>query len=112
LPLLTAVVGVGLGMSLITALGSTLGLSSTTGTLAMMLGLAVGIDYVGLFVSGNRAELPEGREPLEAAGRVVGTAGSAGAFACRTLVTPSPALSVVGIPLLAKKGMAAAGTVV
>ncbi|KJS54051.1 MMPL family transporter [Streptomyces rubellomurinus] len=112
LPLLTAVVGVGLGMSLITALGSTLGLSSTTGTLAMMLGLAVGIDYAVFIVSRYRAELAEGREPLEAAGRAVGTAGSAVVFAGLTVVIALAGLSVVGIPMLAKMGMAAAGTVV
>ncbi|MGW3040355.1 MMPL family transporter [Kitasatospora sp. NPDC001159] len=112
LPLLTAVIGVGLGMSLITALGSTLGLSSTTGTLAMMLGLAVGIDYAVFIVSRYRAELSEGRTPQEAAGRAVGTAGSAVVFAGLTVVIALAGLSVVGIPLLAKMGMAAAGTVV
>ncbi|WBP90876.1 MMPL family transporter [Kitasatospora cathayae] len=112
LPLLTAVIGVGLGMSLITALGSTLGLSSTTGTLAMMLGLAVGIDYAVFIVSRYRAELSEGRTPQEAAGRAVGTAGSAVVFAGLTVVIALAGLSVVGIPMLAKMGMAAAGTVV
>ncbi|MGW7580681.1 MMPL family transporter [Kitasatospora sp. NPDC054768] len=112
LPLLTAVVGVGLGMALITALGSTLGLSTTTGTLAMMLGLAVGIDYAVFIVSRYRAELAEGRAPQEAAGRAVGTAGSAVVFAGLTVVIALAGLSVVGIPILAKMGMAAAGTVV
>ncbi|MFI9363842.1 MMPL family transporter [Kitasatospora sp. NPDC053057] len=112
LPLLTAVIGVGLGMSLITALGSTLGLSSTTGTLAMMLGLAVGIDYAVFIVSRYRAELSEGRTPQEAVGRAVGTAGSAVVFAGLTVVIALAGLSVVGIPMLAKMGMAAAGTVV
>ncbi|MFJ2863501.1 MMPL family transporter [Kitasatospora sp. NPDC087314] len=112
LPLLTAVIGVGLGMALITALGSTLGLSSTTGTLAMMLGLAVGIDYAVFIVSRYRAELAEGRTPQEAAGRAVGTAGSAVVFAGLTVVIALAGLSVVGIPILAKMGMAAAGTVV
>ncbi|MFI6154947.1 MMPL family transporter [Kitasatospora sp. NPDC051170] len=112
LPLLTAIVGVGLGMSLIAALGSTLGLSTTTGTLAMMLGLAVGIDYAVFIVSRYRAELAEGRTPQEAAGRAVGTAGSAVVFAGLTVVIALAGLSVVGIPLLAKMGMAAAGTVV
>ncbi|MFF7988967.1 MMPL family transporter [Kitasatospora xanthocidica] len=112
LPLLTAVVGVGLGMALITALGSTLGLSGTTGTLAMMLGLAVGIDYAVFIVSRYRAELSEGRTPQEAAGRAVGTAGSAVVFAGLTVVIALAGLSVVGIPMLAKMGMAAAGTVV
>ncbi|MFJ9443298.1 MMPL family transporter [Kitasatospora sp. NPDC101235] len=111
LPLLTAVVGVGLGMALITALGSTLGLSATTGTLAMMLGLAVGIDYAVFIVSRYRAELAEGRTPQEAVGRAVGTAGSAVVFAGLTVVIALAGLSVVGIPILAKMGMAAAGTV-
>ncbi|MER7757563.1 MMPL family transporter [Kitasatospora sp. NPDC097643] len=112
LPLLTAVVGVGLGMAAITALGSTLGLSATTGTLAMMLGLAVGIDYAVFIVSRHRAELAEGRTPEEAAGRAVGTAGSAVVFAGLTVVIALAGLSVVGIPVLAKMGLAAAGTVV
>ncbi|MQS17764.1 MMPL family transporter [Streptomyces kaniharaensis] len=112
LPLLTAVVGVGLGMAAITALGSTLGLSGTTGTLAMMLGLAVGIDYAVFIVSRYRAELAEGHTPQEAAGRAVGTAGSAVVFAGLTVVIALAGLSVVGIPLLAKMGLAAAGTVV
>ncbi|MFD8597860.1 MMPL family transporter [Kitasatospora sp. NPDC059646] len=112
LPLLTAVVGVGLGMALITALGSTLGLSGTTGTLAMMLGLAVGIDYAVFIVSRYRAELAEGRDLREAAGRAVGTAGSAVVFAGLTVVIALAGLSVVGIPILSKMGLAAAGTVV
>ncbi|MER7706740.1 MMPL family transporter [Kitasatospora sp. NPDC097605] len=112
LPLLTAIVGVGLGIGLITALGSTLGLSTTTSTLAMMLGLAVGIDYALFIVSRYRAELLDGHEPKEAAGRAVGTAGSAVVFAGLTVIIALAGLSVVGIPILAKMGMAAAGTVV
>ncbi|WP_380281938.1 MMPL family transporter [Kitasatospora purpeofusca] len=112
LPLLTAVIGVGLGIALITALGSTLGLSTTTSTLAMMLGLAVGIDYAVFIVSRYRAELLDGHEPKEAAGRAVGTAGSAVVFAGLTVIIALAGLSVVGIPILAKMGMAAAGTVV
>ncbi|MER6361613.1 MMPL family transporter [Kitasatospora sp. NPDC001527] len=112
LPLLTALIGVGLGIGLITALGSTLGLSTTTSTLAMMLGLAVGIDYALFIVSRYRAELLDGHEPKEAAGRAVGTAGSAVVFAGLTVIIALAGLSVVGIPILAKMGMAAAGTVV
>ncbi|MFF2045702.1 MMPL family transporter [Kitasatospora sp. NPDC058170] len=112
LPLLTALIGVGLGIAGITALGSTLGLSSTTSTLAMMLGLAVGIDYAVFIISRYRAELADGHEPREAAGRAVGTAGSAVVFAGLTVVIALAGLSVVGIPVLAKMGLAAAGTVV
>jgi RND superfamily putative drug exporter len=111
LPLLTAVIGVGIGVSAITALASTLDLGSTTSTLATMIGLAVGIDYALFIVSRYRAELAEGREREEAAGRAVGTAGSAVVFAGLTVVIALVGLSVVNIPMLTKMGVAAAGTV-
>ncbi|MFD3457180.1 MMPL family transporter [Streptomyces sp. NPDC058691] len=112
LPLLTALVGVGIGVSSITALASALDLGSTTSTLAMMIGLAVGIDYALFIVSRYRAELAEGREGEEAVGRAVGTAGSAVVFAGLTVVIALVGLSVVDIPMLTKMGIAAAGTVV
>ncbi|TPQ21997.1 MMPL family transporter [Streptomyces sporangiiformans] len=111
LPLLTALIGVGIGVTSITALASTLDLGSTTSTLAMMIGLAVGIDYALFIVSRYRAELAEGREREEAAGRAVGTAGSAVVFAGLTVVIALVGLAVVNIPMLTKMGVAAAGTV-
>ncbi|MFF3245956.1 MMPL family transporter [Streptomyces sp. NPDC002870] len=111
LPLLTALIGVGIGVSAITALASTLELGSTTSTLATMIGLAVGIDYALFVVSRYRAELAAGREREEAAGRAVGTAGSAVVFAGLTVVIALVGLSVVNMPMLTKMGVAAAGTV-
>ncbi|MFI6476253.1 MMPL family transporter [Streptomyces sp. NPDC050516] len=111
MPLLTALFGVGIGISAITALGSTLGLSSTTSTLAMMIGIAVGIDYALFIISRYRSEIAEGRERSEAAGRAVGTAGSAVVFAGLTVIIALAGLAVVNIPMLTKMGMAAAGTV-
>ncbi|MFG2194339.1 MMPL family transporter [Streptomyces sp. NPDC048639] len=111
MPLLTALIGVGIGVSSITALSSALDLSSTTATLATMIGLAVGIDYALFIVSRFRAELLEGNKPEEAAGRAVGTAGSAVVFAGLTVVIALVGLAVVNIPMLTKMGMAAAGTV-
>ncbi|WP_418957523.1 MMPL family transporter [Streptomyces tritici] len=112
LPLLTAIIGVGIGVSTITALASALDLGSTTSTLAMMIGLAVGIDYALFIVSRYRAELAEGREREDAAGRAAGTAGSAVVFAGLTVVIALVGLAVVNIPMLTKMGFAAAGTVV
>ncbi|WP_327683332.1 MMPL family transporter [Streptomyces sp. NBC_00467] len=112
LPLLTAIIGVGIGISTITALANVLDLGSTTSTLAMMIGLAVGIDYALFIVSRYRAELAEGREQEDAAGRAVGTAGSAVVFAGLTVVIALVGLAVVNIPMLSKMGFAAAGTVV
>ncbi|ANZ18074.1 MMPL family transporter [Streptomyces noursei] len=111
MPLLTALIGVGIGICGITALGSTLGLSATTSTLAMMIGLAVGIDYALFIVSRFRAERIEGRTPEEAAGRAVGTAGSAVVFAGLTVIVALAGLAVIGVPMLTKMGLAAAGTV-
>ncbi|MFE6197039.1 MMPL family transporter [Streptomyces sp. NPDC057838] len=112
LPLLTAVIGVGVSMATILALSSALGLSTTTGTLAMMLGLAVGIDYALFVVSRYREERAKGRTPQEATGLAVGTAGSAVVFAGLTVVIALAGLAVVGIPMLTKMGLAAAGAVV
>ncbi|MFE1548849.1 MMPL family transporter [Streptomyces sp. NPDC058718] len=112
LPLLTAIIGVGIGVSSIAALANVLDLGSTTSTLAMMIGLAVGIDYALFIVSRYRAELADGREKEDAAGRAVGTAGSAVVFAGLTVVIALVGLAVVNIPMLTKMGFAAAGTVV
>ncbi|MBK6018477.1 MMPL family transporter [Streptomyces sp. MBT53] len=112
LPLLTAILGVGISMTAITTLAATLGLSDTTGTLATMLGLACGIDYAVFVVFRYREERANGHTTEEAAGLAVGTAGSAVVFAGLTVVIALAGLSVVGIPLLTKMGLCAAGAVV
>ncbi|GHH29341.1 MMPL family transporter [Streptomyces lanatus] len=111
MPLLTAFIGVAVGICGIITLGSTLGLSSTTSTLALMLGLAVGIDYALFITSRYRSEIDEGRERTEAAGRAVGTAGSAVVFAGLTVIVALAGLAVVNVPMLTKMGLAGAGTV-
>ncbi|EDY48369.1 MMPL family transporter [Streptomyces clavuligerus] len=112
LPLLTAIIGVGIGISSITALANVLDLGTTTGTLATMIGLAVGIDYALFIVSRYRAEVAEGYSREEAIGRATGTAGSAVVFAGLTVVIALCGLAVVNIPILTKMGFAAAATVV
>ena len=111
LPLLTAIVGVGLGVLGIEIATGFFHLSATTLSLALMLGLAVAIDYALFIVSRYRHELLAGNDGEEAAGRAVGTAGSAVVFAGATVVIALAALSVVGIPFMTAMGLAAAGTV-
>ncbi|MEU9454116.1 MMPL family transporter [Streptomyces sp. NPDC048277] len=111
LPLLTAILGVGISMTAIKVLAETFNLSDTTGTLATMLGLACGIDYALFVVSRYREERAKGHEPRQAAGLAAGTAGSAVVFAGLTVVIALAGLSVVGIPVLTKMGLAAAGAV-
>jgi RND superfamily putative drug exporter len=110
LPLLTAGVGVGIGMLGIQIATGFFDLSSSTSGLATMLGLAVGIDYALFVVSRYRHELA-GHDGAEAAGRAAGTAGSAVVFAGLTVIIALAALSVTGIPFLTSMGLAAAGTV-
>jgi RND superfamily putative drug exporter len=112
LPLLTAIVGVGLGLLVITSLASVVNVSSTTPTLAVMLGLAVGIDYALFIITRHRQHLVEGLEPHEAAARAVATAGGAVTFAGTTVVIALLGLAVVGIPFLTVMGVGAALTVV
>jgi RND superfamily putative drug exporter len=111
LPLLTAIIGIGIGICGITAASGFVELSSNTSVLALMLGLAVAIDYALFIVSRYRHELSLGREGEEAAGRAGGTAGSAVVFAGLTVVIALAALAVVNIPVLTQMGLAAASTV-
>ncbi|MDQ1035381.1 RND superfamily putative drug exporter [Streptomyces sp. V3I8] len=111
LPLLTAILGVGISLAAITAVSSVFGFSSTVGELAMMLGLAVGIDYSLFVVSRYREERAKGHQPQEATALAVGTAGSAVVFAGLTVVIALLGLSVIGVPMLSKMGIGSAGAV-
>ncbi|MCZ2828103.1 MMPL family transporter [Modestobacter sp. VKM Ac-2986] len=110
--LLTAVVGVGVGIMGITIATGFLDLSSTTSALAGMLGLAVGIDYGLFIISRYRQELRRGSDVGTAVSTAVGTAGSAVVTAGLTVVIALVGLAVVGIPFLTQMGIAAAGTIV
>ncbi|MEU8297818.1 MMPL family transporter [Micromonospora sp. NPDC048909] len=109
--MLNALIGVGVGMAGLFALSSVVELTSTAPILALMLGLAVGIDYSLFITSRHRQNLREGLPPDEAVGRAVGTAGSAVLFAGATVVIALAGLAVVDIPFLTVMGLAAAGTV-
>ncbi len=112
LNLLTAAVGVAIGSLGITTLTGFVDLNSTTPILALMLGLAVGIDYTLFIVMRFRQELEAGFEVAEAAALAVGTAGSAVVTAGGTVVIALAGLAVVGIPFVTEMGLAAAATVV
>jgi uncharacterized membrane protein YdfJ with MMPL/SSD domain len=111
LPLITAAIGVLIGVTSLTALSGVVELSSTAPILATMLGLAVGIDYALFILSRHRQHLSEGDEPREAAAKATATAGSAVVFAGATVIIALVGLTVVNIPFLTVMGLAAAGTV-
>ena len=103
-----ALVGVGVGILGIFAFSAIKPIGSTTPILAVMLGLAVGIDYCLFILDRFRAELRTGRGVSDAIGWAVGTAGSSVVFAGATVIIALAGLSVVGIPFLTEMGLAAA----
>lgn len=111
LPLLTALMGVVIGFSGIGLVSAVVDMPSAVSTLALMLGLAVGIDYALFITSRYRSELSNGHAPEEAAGRAVGTAGSAVVFAGLTVIIALVGLTVVNLPFLTAMGLGSAGVV-
>ncbi|MFI5880677.1 MMPL family transporter [Streptomyces sp. NPDC051554] len=109
--LLPALIGVAAGLSGLLALAPAVSISPTAVTLALMLGLAVGIDYVLFILSRHRQQLARGIDPEESVALAVGTAGSAVVFAGATVIIALAALSVIGIPFLTTMGLGAAGAV-
>ncbi len=109
--LLTAIIGIGIGVAGITTLTGFVDMSSTTPLLAVMLGLAVGIDYALFIFIRFRQELLAGRPVKDAVAMAVGTAGSAVVTAGLTVIIALVGLFAAGIPFLTQMGLAAAATV-
>ncbi|VXB78874.1 Putative drug exporter of the RND superfamily [Arthrobacter sp. 9V] len=111
LPLVMALVGVGVGVGGTFALTSVIDMSSISPMLALMLGLAVGIDYSLFIVNRHRTQLLAGMDAEESAALATGTSGNAVLFAGLTVIIALAALVVPGLPFLAVMGVAAAATV-
>jgi len=111
MPVGTAVAGVGIGVLSVQIAAGVISVSSTTLMLAIMLGLAVGIDYALFIISRHRDHLATGMEVEESAARAVGTAGSAAVFAGLTVIIALVGLSIAGLPFLTVMGVFGALTV-
>ncbi|MCH5641061.1 MMPL family transporter [Gordonia sp. ABSL49_1] len=107
IPIITGIVGVGLTMLLVTLSAKFMDVQQSATAIITMLGIAVSIDYALFIVSRYRSELNIGGTREAAAGRAVGTAGSAVVFAGLTVMVAVAALSVVGIPFITQMGIAA-----
>ncbi|MGZ0712877.1 MMPL family transporter (plasmid) [Coraliomargarita sp. W4R53] len=107
-PLVSALIGVGLAIALIFLSTAFASISSTTPMLAIMLGLAVGIDYALFIVARHQDQVRDGIDPQESAARATGTAGSAVIFAGITVLIALIGLGFAGIPFLTTMGIAAA----
>ncbi|SDY22197.1 membrane protein YdfJ [Evansella caseinilytica] len=108
MPIVTAVIGLGIGLSTILIGTNFLNISSVSLTLAAMLGLAVGIDYALFIITRFRQQMAKGFSVKESAAIANGTAGSAVVFAGVTVVIALLGLSIAQIPFLTMMGVAAA----
>ncbi|MCO7275347.1 MMPL family transporter [Cellulosimicrobium cellulans] len=104
LPILTALIGVGIGALAAMSLSGVVEMSSVTPVLGLMLGLAVGIDYSLFIVNRHRRQLKQGDDVQESIALANGTSGNAVVFAGATVLIALLALNVTGIPFLGLMG--------
>ena len=99
LPILTALVGVGMGFGLLEALSHLVTVPAFGPDVMVMIGLG-GIDYALFIVTRYRQGLAEGRPPRVATIVAFSTAGRAVLFAGCTVVIALLGLFVVGLPFM------------
>jgi RND superfamily putative drug exporter len=98
LPILTALFGIGIGLSLVLLFANFLSVPNFTPQVASMIGIGVGIDYALFIVTRYRQGLDEGQDPQSAVVTAMATAGRAVLFAGIVVV-----ISFLGILLMGFK---------
>jgi RND superfamily putative drug exporter len=110
LPLFTAVLALGCGLSLTGLLAHVINIATFSPTLATLIGLGVGIDYSLFVVTRHRNAITAGREPEAACVRALNTSGRAVLFAGATVIVALLGLLVLGVSFL--NGVAVASAIV
>src|SRR3954454_14946537 len=110
LPLFTAVLALGCGLSLTGLLAHVIDIATFAPTLATLIGLGVGIDYALFVVTRHRNAITAGREPEAACERALNTSGRAVLFAGGTVIVALLGLFVLGISFL--NGVAVASAII
>jgi RND superfamily putative drug exporter len=108
IPLVSALLSVGAGLSLLGLLAAGLTFPTTAPTIATLLGLGVAIDY-GLFLTArHREQLDAGLDVITSARRAEGTSGAAIVVAGSTVVISILGLYLAGVSFVGALGLAAA----
>ncbi|CAN5611396.1 hypothetical protein BH10ACT11_BH10ACT11_02980 [soil metagenome] len=108
LPILTAILGLAVGLGVIGLLGHAITIPSIAPTLGTMIGLGVGIDYALFIVTRYRSRRADGLETNDAIARSCATSGSAVTFAGGTVVIALCSLAFANIPIVSALGFSAA----
>ena len=111
MPVITALVGLIVGLGLVGLLGHVVSIPNVAPTLATMVGLGVGIDYALFIVFRHRDQLHRGMGVGESIAAAMATSGSAVVFAGATVIVALLALLVSRVPLLGAMGYSSALTV-
>ncbi|MFE7742838.1 MMPL family transporter [Nocardia sp. NPDC057455] len=111
LPIVTALIGVAIGLTGILGVAAFVDVPAAATSLALMLGLSCGIDYALFILSRHRHNIVLGLAAGESIPLAVGTAGSSVVFAAVTVIIALCGLAVAGIPFLTVMGLTAAGAV-
>lgn len=109
MPIVSALVGLGSGVLLITIGTNFFDLANVGETLAVMLSLAVGIDYALFILNRYKTDLADtDGDQAEALGRALQEAGKSVIFAGVTVIIAVCGLSLLGIDFVSAMGFAAA----
>ena len=108
LPIVTALVGLVCGLSIITLLSHVAEVPTVAPTLATMIGLGVGIDYALFIVTRHLEQRRDGMATVESIARASATSGGAVVFAGCTVMVALLSLAVVQIPLVTTLGYTSA----
>jgi len=100
IPMVVAVVGLGISSSLIALLSHQLSIASFAPTLAALVGLGVGIDYALFIVTRFRRSIHEGKTPEESIRIALLTSGRAVLFAGTIVCISMLGLFTVGVSML------------
>lgn len=112
LPLVTALIGVLVGASLLGLAAAAITFGTASPTLAIMIGIGVGIDYALFLATRFRQLIADGADPVLAAARTTGTSGHAVLIAAATVSVALLGLYASGVSFIGHLGLAAVFTVV
>ncbi|MBW4030240.1 MAG: MMPL family transporter [Acidobacteria bacterium] len=107
LPLLSALISIVAGLSLLDIVGSSLVFGASAPKLAAMIGIGVGIDYAVFLTTRFRQHVRDGVAPVRAAGLITSTSGRAVLVAAGTVSLALLGLYASGVTFIGLLGLAA-----
>ena len=111
LPILTAVIGIVIGLSGVALWAAVVDTPDFAVQVASMIGIGVGIDYALFIVTRYRGALERGATPHDATVEAIGTAGRAVLFAGGTVMISLLGMIVIGMSIFTGLAFASASTV-